>query len=121
MALFADDLVRGIIHTVRKAIRLRKAEKWPVVEAQIQRFRSEDTSAYGHRLRPVLDYSYEVNGDTQYGSAYGVPTGEINEAGEAADRLTTLRVRYDPENRAISRVLSGDNPELPFEMDHDYF
>lgn len=121
MGFFADDLVRGIIHTVRKSIRLNRFEKWPTIEAKVQRFRSEDTASFGHRLRPVLDYSYEVNGDTHYGSAYGIPTAEINQVGDAADNVTTLRVRYDPVNPAASQVLSGDNPELPFGIDYDYF
>ena len=121
MALFADDLVRGIIHTVRKARRLNQAEKWPTIEAQIQRFRSEDSAHSPRKLRPVLDYSYQVNGETQYGSAYGVPTAEINRVGDAADNVTTLRVRYDPDNPAVSQVLGGDNPELPFGIDYDYF
>ncbi|HEX3985951.1 MAG TPA: DUF3592 domain-containing protein [Acidobacteriaceae bacterium] len=121
MALFADDLIRGIIHTVRKSIRLNRVEKWPTIEAKVQRFRSEDTAPYGHRLRPVLDYSYEMNGETQYGSAYGIPTAEINKVADAADNVTTLRVRYDPANPAFSQMLSGDNPDLPFGIEYDYF
>jgi hypothetical protein len=116
---FIDDVIRMIARNVRRGIRLSRAAKWPVTEARVLRFRTED--GIGHRLRPIVDYSYEVNRETQRGFATGFPVGhrEINQIGDSVDMLQTMRVRYDPIDPYSNRVLNEDNPNLPFEVDHD--
>jgi hypothetical protein len=66
-----------------------------------------------------LDYSYQVNGQTQAGSATGLPIedDQINQIGDVVDSLPGLRVRYDPVNPEKSRILNEDNPRIPFKID----
>jgi len=121
MALFADDLIRSIVRFVRREVRLRKAAKWQITEARIVRFRTMEGDF--HRLRPVLDFEYEINGEMQYGSAAGFSKGsrEINELGDACEQLHSLKIRRDPSDPAVNQVLNDDNPALPFAIDHDTF
>ena len=116
---FIDDVIRMVARNVRRGILLNRAAKWPAIDARIVRFRTED--GLGHRLRPIVDYSYEVNSETQYGSATGSPVGhrEINQIGDSVDVLQSVRVRYNPVDPYTNRVLNEDNPHLPFEVDHD--
>jgi len=115
---FLDDLIRSIVHHVRRETRLRKASNWPDVDATISRFTFFDD--LGHLVRPVLTFSYHVKGELLYGSAQGHPinAGRVNEIGEAVDSISTLRVRYDPADPASSRLLNQDNPKIPFDIDH---
>lgn len=115
--LFLDDLIRSIVHHVRRETRLRKANSWPTVDAAISRFTFFDD--LGHLVRPAVTFSYQVNGETFYGSAEGRPVnaGRVNQIGDAVDAISTLQVRYDPADPASSRLLNQDNPTIPFDID----
>lgn len=108
-----------IARNVRREVRTNRAVKWPAVEARILKFRTG--VGIGHRLHPIVDYSYEVNGETHYGFATGfqIGHGEIHRIGDEVEALPSLRVRYNPVDPYASRVLNEDNPKLRFEVDHD--
>jgi hypothetical protein len=69
---------------------------------------------------PLVDYTYQVNGQTQDGSATGLPIkdDQINQTGDVMDSLPALSIRYDPDNPQRSRILNEDNPLVPFKIDH---
>jgi hypothetical protein len=116
MGLFLDSLVVSIIRTVRRGKRRGQALRWGVADGTFARF----TTSYGSPTLPLLDYVYQVNGQTHEGSATGFPIKDdrINQIGEVIDSLPTVRVRYDPANPEKSRILNEDNPRIPFEIDH---
>jgi hypothetical protein len=114
---FIDDVIRTIARTVRREVRIRKAAKWPVAVAKILRFRTTDGD--WQRLRPVVDYQYEVNGQIQYGFTTGYSSKEINGVGDAVDALAELKIRFDTSDPYVNRVLNEDNPKLPFVVDHE--
>jgi len=113
---FLDDLIVSIIRTARRERRRRQALRWSVVDATVTRF----TTSYGSPTLPLVDYAYQVNGQTHDGSATGQPIkdGRINQIGDVIDSLSAVRVRYDPTNPERSRILNEDNPRIPFEIDH---
>lgn len=115
---FIDDVIRAIARNVRREVRIRKAAKWPVALGKILRFRTTDGDWHG--LRPIVDYEYEVNGQIEYGFTTGFSTKrDINQVGDAVEALGELRIRFDPSDPYINRVLNEDNPKLPFAIDHD--
>jgi hypothetical protein len=74
----------------------------------------------GTDFGPIVHYECEVNGQIEYGSATGFSTNrDINPIGDAVDALGDLRIRFDPADPYINRVLNEDNPKLPFAIDHD--
>jgi hypothetical protein len=113
---FLDALVTSIIRTVRREKRRCQALRWIAVDGTFTRF----TTSYGSPTLPLVDYAYQVNGQTHDGSATGLPIADdrINQIGEVIDSLPTVRVRYDPRNPEASRILNEDNPRIPFEIDH---
>jgi hypothetical protein len=114
---FIDDVIRTIARTVRREVRIKKAAKWPVAVGKILRFRTTDGD--WRRLRPVVDYQYEVNGQIQYGFTTGYSSKDVNEIGDAVDTLGELKIRFDPRDPYVNRVLNEDNPKLPFAVDHE--
>jgi hypothetical protein len=117
---FIDVVIRTIAKSFRREARATSAERWPVIDARISKFSAPKA---GERGRPYLVYTYEVNGETHYGSASGFDIGDsLTRAKRGAmEATTTLRVRYDPADPMSSRILNLDNPTLPFEIDHDPF
>lgn len=115
MALFVDNLAVGIVRMVRRESRRKRALAWKIADGQVTRF----TTSYGTRTLPLLDYTYTVSGQTEEGSATGMPIQDerINQIGDALDELSALRIRYDPSDPSRSRLLNEDNPGLPFEVD----
>jgi|ERR1700722_1645588 hypothetical protein len=115
MGGFFLDSVVGIARMVRRERRRKQALGWSVVDATSTRF----TTSYGSPTLPLLDYSYEFNGQTYTGSATGLPIkdDQINQVGDVVDSLSGLSVRFDPENAERSRILNEDNPRVPFEID----
>jgi|ERR1700733_879931 hypothetical protein len=115
MALFADNLVAGIVRMFRRESRRRRALGWNITDGQLTRF----TTSYGSPTLPLLDYTYRVNGQSQAGSATGMPIRDerINQVGDVLDSLPVLHIRYNPANPGRSRLLNEDNPGLPFEID----
>jgi hypothetical protein len=113
--LFLDNIVLGIICMVRRERRRKQALGWSVAAGTFTRF----TTSYGSPTLPLVDYTYEVNGETHDGSATGLPIKDdrINQIGDAVDSLPALRVRYDPGNPDRSQILNEDNPRVPFEID----
>lgn len=113
---FIDGLIASIVRNVRRESRRNKALHWNLAEGKFTRF----TTSYGSPTLPLLDYTYEVNGQTQEGSATGRPIADdrINQIGDVVDSLPTVLVRYDPANPDRSRILNEDNPRIPFEIDH---
>ena len=110
---FLDSIIGAIVKNIRRENRASTAENWPIVDAKI--------STGGISKRPGVTYSYAVNGETWYGTCIGYLLGdtEIEKARSALSAITVLRIRYDPTDPAESRVLNRDNPNLPFEIDHD--
>ena len=113
---FIDDLIASIIRAVRRQRRRSQALRWNIANGTITRF----TTSYESPTLPLVDYTYEVNGQTHDGSATGSPIKDdrINQIGDVVDSLPTVRVRYDPTNPKMSRILNEDNPRIPFEIDH---
>lgn len=113
---FLDSLVGSIIRTVRRERRRSQALRWNIADGTFTRF----TTSYGGPTLPLLDYTYQVNGENHDGSATGVPIPDdlINQIGDMVDSLPAVRVRYDPTKPEVSRILNEDNPRIPFEIDH---
>jgi hypothetical protein len=113
--LFLDHLVLGTIRMVRRERRRKQALGWSVCSGMVTRF----TTSYGFPTLPLADYTYQVNGQTQVGSATGLPIKDdrVNQIGDVMDSLPALRIRYDPVNPEKSRILNEDNPQIPFEID----
>ena len=114
--LFLDSLVGSIIRAVRRERRRSQALRWSVADGAVTRF----TTSYGSPTLPLLDYTYQVNGQAHDGAATGMPIRDdgINQIGDVIDSLPAVRVRYDPTNPEKSRILNEDNPRIPFEIDH---
>ena len=122
MALFADNLVVGIVRFVRRELRLGKIRKWPTTDAEIQRFRSIEGEWHG--LRPVIDYTYKLNGEQYHGSATGRSRGDgMMEMGDSIDAMiaarTLIHIRADPADPGDNYMLNGDNPGFAFHVDDD--
>jgi hypothetical protein len=113
---FIDSLIVSIVRTVRRESRRSRALRWSITDGKFLRF----TTTYGTPTRPLVDYTYQVNGEVRDGSATGFPIkdDQINQIGDVIDSLPNVRVRYDPDNPETSRVLNEDNPRIPFEIDH---
>ena len=111
-------LIESIVKKIRTKRRAHEAEDWPLVNAAVSRF-TTDPELVG-RVRPVLVFSYSVNGETFYGSCIGYPVDDtLQETLNAAIRaVQALHVRYDPGDPAMCRVLNRDNSGFPFEIDH---
>jgi hypothetical protein len=114
--LFVDSVIVSIIRAVRRQRRRSQALRWKIAEGKFTRF----TTSYGSPALPLLDYTFQVNGQTHDGSATGRPVEDdrINEIGDVIDSVSTVLVRYDPANPERNRILNEDNPRVPFEIDH---
>ena len=121
MAVFADDFILMIARNLRRVTRMKKAAKSPIVDGRVLKFRTDEGDF--HRLRPVVEYEYDVNGENQYGFAVGFSLNVkgINQIGDRVEDLHHLKVRTSPVDPTISRLLNQDNPSLPFEVDHNAF
>jgi hypothetical protein len=123
MALFLDDLIRGIVHTVRREMRLNWIGKWKPANALVQRFGTIEGDAHG--LRPVIDYVYKVDGGEYSGSATGCSLRSgINELGDTIEAIieakTPVVIRYNPEKFGESAMRNGDNGSwFAFDVDDD--
>jgi hypothetical protein len=115
---FLDSIIRSIVRSVRVERRVENAEKWPTVDGKISRFILDSKS--GDHGRPLLTFSYVINGETHYGSTAGtsIETKQINRVTDAINGIEILHVRYDPSDPGSSRLLNQDNPQIPFEIDH---
>jgi hypothetical protein len=105
---FIDSLIASIVRTVRRERRRSQALRWSIADGTFTRFTTSD----GSPTLPLVDYTYQVNGETHDGSATGQPIKDdrINQIGDMIDSLPAVRVRYDPANPDRSRVLNEDNP-----------
>lgn len=112
---FLDTLLIGIVRMVRREIRRKQALGWSIADGKFTRF----TTSYGSPTLPLVDYTYQVNGQSHVGWATGLPIKDdrINQIGDVIDSLPALRVRYDPANPERSRILNEDNARVPFEID----
>ncbi len=113
--LFLDDFVIWIIRIVRRMRRRKQALSWSVCSGTLTRV----TTSYGSPTLPLVDYTYQVSGQTQVGSAMGLPIKDdkVNQIGDVMDSLPSLLIRYDPANPERSRILNEVNPQIPFEID----
>jgi hypothetical protein len=114
---FLDYLIRGIVRTVRREVRRNAAEKWVLIEGKVQRFEAKDEP--WNNFRPVVDYSYEVGGESWYGTVTGssMSRTRVDHVGDAVYALPSIWIRYHPADASQSRVLGKDNPNLPFNVD----
>ena len=80
---FIDDIIGAIIRNVRRESRRIQALRWSIAEGTFTRF----TTSYGSPTLPLLDYTFQVNGQTHDGSATGVPIKDdrINKIGDLID------------------------------------
>jgi hypothetical protein len=117
VGFFADDIVRGIYRAIQRSRRRNSALKWPIADATVTRFEAFDE--FWNAFRPVVSYSYQVNGATCYGVVKGTSINRelVDKVGDAVETLPGLSVRYDPNDGSLSRVLNEDNPKLPFWVD----
>jgi len=113
---FIDSLVVGIVRMVHRERHRTQALRWSIADGTLTRF----TTSYGSPTIPLVDYAFQVNGQSHDGSASGLPIkdDQINQIGDVIESIPTLRVRYDPANPQRSRILNEDNPRIPFEIDH---
>jgi hypothetical protein len=113
---FLDNLISRITKNNRSESRASAAGSWSIVDAKITE------SGYGYASgKAGITYSYEVNGETWYGSCMSYPLriNEVEKLRSVLSEFSALRVRFDPTDPAESRVLNRDNPKLPFEIDYD--
>jgi hypothetical protein len=115
---FIDSIIRSIAKSVRGERRVENALAWPIIDGKIS-ILSQGIEP-GNRIRPRLVFSYEIVGETFYGGSVGAPIEPklFNRVNDAINRIETVHVRYDPFDPGSSRLLNGDNPEIPFEIDH---
>jgi hypothetical protein len=108
----------GLIKSIVKENRANEAEDWPLADATVSRFTTEPE--VGGLIRPVVVFTYAVNGETFYGSCTGYPVSDTSHKTlkSAITAISTLRIRFDPVDPGMSRTLNSDNPGLPFEIDH---
>lgn len=111
---FLDSLISSIVKNVRREARLSRAAEWPTADARISRFSADEKGG-------DIVFSYEINGETEYGSArlYPASNNELDAAISAVNALQALRVRYDPGDPGSSCLLNRDNPEFPFGINQD--
>jgi hypothetical protein len=116
--LFLDSIIRSIVRNVRKKRRVDDALSWPIAVGKISMSRL-GKNLDGH-VSPDLVFSYEINGETFYGSAGGtaIEAKQINRVTDAINGIEVIHVRYDPSDPASGCLLNQDNPEIPFEIDH---
>ena len=113
---FVDSLIVSIIRGVRRERRRSQALRWSIADGRFTRF----TTSYESPTLPLVDYTFQVNGESHDGSATGLPIkdDQINRIGDVIDSLQVVRIRYDPNNPKRSRLLNEDNPRIPFQIDH---
>jgi hypothetical protein len=116
---FADVILRSIIKNLRGENRVENALSWPIVDGKVSMLSKGIES--GDRVRPHLVFSYEIIGETFYGAAVGAPIDleQFNRLIDVINNIGIIRVRYDSFDPGSSRLLNQDNPEIPFEIDHD--
>jgi hypothetical protein len=117
MGFFLDYVFTAIVRFARRELRLRQTLKWPIVVATVHS--AQMARGFSQKLYPVLGYSFVVNGESQYGSVRGMEI-EQDPIDEVVEELKTLQVRYNPADPYVSRVLSTDNPKLPFAIDQEH-
>jgi len=115
--LFIDVWIRWLVNFIRKEVKIKRARKWPVADAEILRSRIVDEGFKGYR--PVADYSFQINAETYYGLASG--HCQNNErAADLSDMIipgSRLKVRYDFAEPAKNLVLNADNPDFRVEFE----
>lgn len=112
-----DSAIRAIIRAVRRDSRQRESGEWQVARATVRGIGVRD--AVWNGFRPVVNYSFEVNGESFYGAVAGfeISRDYVDQVAEKVKSLEALWVRYDPADPYRNRVLGADNPSLPFEVD----
>jgi hypothetical protein len=116
MAIFVDDIMCGAVREIRRRSRIKAASRWMPADATVSSVNIRDT----FEPRVQVSYRYELDGETHYGVAISVPIDRsaIEQFRKRTETLSALRIRYDLADPLESRVLNGDNPALPFEVDH---
>jgi hypothetical protein len=114
---FIDSIIRSIARNVRRQRRIDNALSWPTADGKISMFGKNELDDH---ISPGLVFSYEINGETFYGSARGtsIETKQISRVTDAINGIGIIHVRYDPSDPGSSCLLNRDNPEIPFEIDH---
>jgi Protein of unknown function (DUF3592) len=108
--MFLDTFLIWLVKVIRKCLRIRRAQKWSIVEGKVQR--SQIIEDGFNKYRPVADYSFVLSGETYYGQARSYP--QNNEvAADLADTLapeSSLMIRYNRADPYKNMVLNRDNP-----------
>ncbi|MGB6827237.1 MAG: DUF3592 domain-containing protein [Terracidiphilus sp.] len=115
---FLDSVISSIIKKVRTNSRVSTAEDWLLAEGKVRElnFRERGSSRVAY-----LNFTYEVDGETHYGSAECSSINESQEgiATESTNALQTLVVRYNPADPLENRLLNEDNPKLRLSINHE--
>lgn len=85
---------------MRREHRRKEALRWSVADGRVVNFRIEDGFMGSSRVK--LQYSYRVYGEDYTGTVTGVSMrdSQINQIGDALTAISSLQIRYDPENSA---------------------
>jgi hypothetical protein len=117
MAIFVDSIMRTAIKAFRQESRRKAASKWALARATITKVGVGSAP----EIRLHVPYTYEVSGETHYGSTVSMPLDAdiVDNARKHTESLQALQIRYDSADPLESRALNQDNPALPFEVDQD--
>jgi hypothetical protein len=114
-----DSIISGIVKHVRRERRLKNTADWLTLNGKILEFTLRD--GVWNEPRPFLAYTYSVNGESQHGVIWGLPLNkaEIAQITYLSGTLPDLKIRCNPADPYSHWVLNEDNPQLPFQIDHD--
>lgn len=116
--LFALGGVALLIHTMRQLLRARQSLNWPIIEAQVQEARIDESHGRHHSYTPLVRYRYE-SGDSVYEgnriifSGKSVSTGSLDEAKQFMTQFEVgmrLMIRVCPTNPNLSVIEPGFHP-----------
>jgi Protein of unknown function (DUF3592) len=118
--MFPFDSIRSKLHHKKQQERVRLAQQWPTVSAEINHWSivTADpelaSSATPHQVE--ASFHFTVNGE--YFGGYLRSVALTHHGAEmAAQGTPTIKVRYDPANPDSVAVLAEDNMDnLPFQI-----
>ena len=118
--MFPFDIIRSRLHHKKQQERVRLAQQWPTVSAEINHWsivtadQELASSATPHQIE--ASFHFTVNGE--YFGGYLRSVALTHHAAEvAAKGSPTIIIRYDPTNPDSVAVLAEDNSDnLPFQI-----
>lgn len=116
--LFASVGVAVLARTMRQLWRARESLNWPIIEAQVQETRIDESRGRHSRYIPFVRYRYEC-GDSVYEgnriifSGQSVSTGSFDEAKQFMAQFNVgmrIPIRVCPTNPNLSVIEPGFDP-----------